>query len=117
MFADAGENRLRMRLFERGRVMRVGKVVGRLTLSEQYNTLTGGRFLVVAVQDRFALAGKPRKSVETLVVYDHLGAREGDVIAFSESREACQPFYPEKRVPLDAYNAAILEEVSVRIED
>lgn len=97
--------------------MRVGKVIGRLTLCQQYETLIGGRFLVVAVQDRFALAGKPRKSVETLVVYDHLGAREGDVIAFSESREACQPFYPEKRVPLDAYNAAILEEVSVRSEE
>ncbi|HYE17020.1 MAG TPA: EutN/CcmL family microcompartment protein [Tepidisphaeraceae bacterium] len=93
--------------------MRVGKVIGRLTLSERYDTLGGGRFLVVAVQDRFALADKPRKSVETLVVYDHLGAHDGDLIAFSESGEACRPFLPEKRVPLDAYNAAILDRVSV----
>ena len=26
------------------------------------------------------------------------------------------PFYPEKRVPLDAYNAAILDEVTVSDE-
>jgi hypothetical protein len=37
----------------------------------------------------------------------------GDTIAFTESREACMPFYPEKRVPLDAYNAAILERVTM----
>ena len=96
--------------------MRVGKVIGRLTLSQTYETLVGGRFLVVAVQDRFSLAGKPRKSTESIVVYDHFGAREGDLIAFTESREATMPFYPEKRVPVDAYNAAILEHVSVDIE-
>lgn len=96
--------------------MRVGKVIGRVTLSQMYDTLVGGRFLVVAVQDRFSLAGKPRKSVESIVVYDHFGAREGDLIAFTESREATMPFYPEKRVPIDAYNAAILEHVSVELE-
>jgi ethanolamine utilization protein EutN len=89
--------------------MRVGKVVGRVTLSQAYSTLVGGRFLVVEVQDRFALSGKPRKTSESVVVYDHLGAHDGDLIAFSESREACMPFYPEKRVPLDAYNSAILD--------
>ena len=29
-------------------------------------------------------------------------AAGADTIAFTESREACMPFYPEKRVPLDA---------------
>ena len=33
----------------------------------------------------------------------------------SESREATMPFYPEKKVPLDAYNAAILEHVTVSL--
>jgi microcompartment protein CcmK/EutM len=96
--------------------MRIGKVVGRICLNRSYDTLMGGRFLIVAVQDRFALAGQPRKTSETLVVYDHLGAREGDVIAFAESREACMPFYPEKRVPLDAYNAAILDSVVIDLD-
>jgi microcompartment protein CcmK/EutM len=93
--------------------MRIGRVVGRVTLSCAYATLTGGRFLIVEVQDRFALSGRERRTTETVVVYDHLGAGVNDLIAFSESREACMPFYPEKRVPIDAYNAAILDRVVV----
>ncbi|HZZ45135.1 MAG TPA: EutN/CcmL family microcompartment protein [Tepidisphaeraceae bacterium] len=94
--------------------MRIGKVVGRVTLCETYDTLVGGRFMLVEVQDRFSLANQPRKSAETLVVYDNLGAGLGDLIAFTESREACMPFYPEKIVPLDAYNAAILDRVDIQ---
>ena len=93
--------------------MRIGKVVGRVTHQSVYETLVGGRFLLVEVQDRFSLSGEQRKTNEYLVAYDHLGAREGDMIAVAESREACMPFYPEKRVPLDAYNAAILDRVIV----
>ena len=89
--------------------MRIGKVVGRVCLTQTYDTLVGGRFLIVEVQDRFALAGERRQTKETVVVYDHLGAGDGDTIAFSESREATMPFYPEKRVPVDAYNSAILD--------
>jgi microcompartment protein CcmK/EutM len=96
--------------------MRVGKVVGRVTLQPLYDTLVGGRFLIVEVQDRHALAGKARQTTESLVVYDHLGAGTGELIAFSESREACMPFYPEKRVPIDAYCSAILDRAAVTHE-
>ena len=96
--------------------MRIGKVIGRVCLSRSYKTLSGGRFLLVEVQDRFSLVGQKRKSSESLIVYDHLGAHEGDLIAFSESREACMPFYPEKIVPLDAYCSAILDHVVVNHE-
>jgi ethanolamine utilization protein EutN len=96
--------------------MRIGKVTGRVTLSRSYDTLVGGRFLIVEVQDRFSLSGRARKTTESLVVYDHLGATDGDLIAFTESREATMPFYPEKRVPLDAYNAAILDHATVAHE-
>ena len=96
--------------------MRIGRVVGRVTLSRAYDTLVGGRFVVVEVQDRFSLAGKPRQTNESVVVYDNLGAHDGDLIAFTESREATMPFYPEKRIPLDAYNAAILDHASVSHE-
>lgn len=89
--------------------MRVGRVVGRVCLQPLYETLVGGRFLIVEVQDRHALAGKSRKTTESLVMYDHLGAGNGELVAFSESREACMPFYPEKRVPIDAYCSAILD--------
>ena len=97
--------------------MRIGKVIGRVVMAQTYHTLVGGRFLLVEVQDRFSLTGKPRKSTESLVVYDHFGATEGDMIAFTESREACMPFYPEKIVPLDAYNAAILEHITIENMD
>jgi microcompartment protein CcmK/EutM len=96
--------------------MRIGRVVGRIVCTKLYDTLVGGRFLVVEVQDRFALSGKPRKTNEVIYVYDHLGARDGDLIGFTESREAAMPFYPEKRVPLDAYNACILEHAEVSLE-
>ena len=97
--------------------MRIGKVVGRVTLSRAYDTLVGGRFLIVEVQDRLALGGEKRGTTESLVVYDHLGAGDGETIAFAESREACMPFYPEKRVPLDAYNAAILDRVAIDLKE
>jgi len=96
--------------------MRIGKIIGRLTVQPVHEALVGGRFLIVEVQDRFSLAGKPRKSTEALVVYDNLGAQEGDLIAFTESREAAMPFYPEKRVPLDALNTAILDHVVISLE-
>jgi len=95
--------------------MRIGKVIGKICLSPAWPTLVGGRFLIVEVQDRFSLAGKPRQSKEALVVYDELSAGEGDLIGFSESREATMPFYPEKMVPIDGYNAAILDHVEVTV--
>jgi microcompartment protein CcmK/EutM len=68
------------------------------------------------VQDRHVLAGRPRQTAESLVMYDHLGAGQGDLVVFSESREACMPFYPEKRVPIDAYCSAILDHAAVTHE-
>ena len=96
--------------------MRIGRVVGRICLNTTYETLVGARFLIVAVQDRFALAGEERKTTEHLICYDNLGAGEGELIAFGESREACMPFYPEKRVPLDAFNAAIIDRLNVQLK-
>ena len=96
--------------------MRIGLVIGRICLQPVYETLVGGRFLLVQVMDRFALAGETRRSTESLIVYDHLGAGDGDLIAFTESREAAMPFYPEKRVPLDAYNAAILDAAVIEFD-
>ena len=51
---------------------------------------------------------------EELVVYDELGAGVGSRIAFSEGGEAAQPFLPADK-PVDAYNAAILDDIQLRI--
>lgn len=95
--------------------MRIGKVIGRLTHSVVYPTLTGGRFLILEVQDRHVLAGKKDRGSDTLIAYDTLGASTDDLVAFTESREACQPFYPEKIVPLDAYVTAILDHIKIEL--
>jgi microcompartment protein CcmK/EutM len=84
-----------------------------VVLTGQWRSLQGGRFLIVDVQDRFALTGAPRQTTESVVVYDHLGATDGDLIAFAESREATNPFYPESLVPIDAYNAAIVDSLNI----
>ena len=76
--------------------MRIGKVIGRLTLQPVHEALVGGRFLLVEVQDRFSLAGQPRKSTRSRWWSMTIWAAKGDLIAFTESREAAMPFYPEK---------------------
>ena len=47
---------------------------------------------------------------ESLVVFDDLGAGEGQLIAVSEGAEATMPFRPAS-VPIDAFNAAILDQI------
>jgi len=97
--------------------VRIGKIVGQIVTSLQYPTLSGGRFVLIEVMDRFALAGKPRdKPGEIVASYDLLGVGVGDLVAFTESGEAAAPFLPEKKVPLDALTTAILDQVSVRLD-
>ena len=45
-------------------------------------------------------------------MWDELGVGYGDIVALSEGGEAAQPFRPELK-PVDAYNAAILDELDV----
>ena len=52
--------------------------------------------------------GEPQS--DPLVIWDELGAGEGDLVAISEGGEAAQPFRPELK-PVDAYCAAILDNV------
>ncbi len=94
--------------------MRLGLVIGRVTLSVAVPALTGGRWLLVSPYNRqhmqrgteppAGLSGEP-----TLVVYDDLGAGVGDTIGFVEGREAAMPF--AQRTPIDAIDVAIVDEV------
>lgn len=102
--------------------MRIARVIGTLTLNRRLPELRAGRLLIADALDGHALAGlekgarRAEPMPESLVVYDELGAGEGQLIALSEGREASMPFYPE-RVPIDAYNAAILDEVELTLRD
>ena len=92
--------------------MRIGTVIGTVTLSERHPSLAGGSYLVVVPLSLDNLTGKSTAAAEELIVYDDLGAGHGSMIAFSEGVEAAQPFAPNYK-PLDAYNAAILDHIEV----
>lgn len=98
--------------------MRIARVTGTVTLVPRLPELKDGRLVIVETLDGSALQGHadhtPRDTPmpQSLVVYDELGAAEGQLIALSEGGEATQPFRPE-RVPVDAYCAAILDSIDL----
>lgn len=92
--------------------MKLGTVIGRVTLSRSLDLLRGGRFLVVSPfsREQYALGldkGAGMGKDPSLVVYDNIGAGVGHVIGYEEGREAAQPFevYP----PIDAINCALVD--------
>ena len=92
--------------------MRLGHVIGKVTLSAAEPALRGGRFLLVQPLSREQFAGAPLLPLakgSTLVVYDNLGAGPGHVIGFTEGAEATAPF--AQPTPVDAYNAAIINQI------
>ena len=94
--------------------MRLGRVIGRVTLSVTVPPLEGARWLIVSPftreQYQRGLEAPPELSKEpTLVVYDDLGGAPGHVIGFVEGREAACPF--EQPTPVDAINTALVDEM------
>jgi ethanolamine utilization protein EutN len=94
--------------------MRIGQVIGNVTLSRMHPSLTGAAFRLTIPLTQADLASDEEPRGEELVVYDTLGAGVGSRIAFSEGGEAAQPFYPEEK-PVDAYNAAILDDIQINV--
>lgn len=94
--------------------MRIAKVIGTVTLNRFHPTLQGGALRLVVPLSLANLAGE-EAGTEPLVAWDDLGAGDGSQIAISEGPEASRPFYPEVK-PIDAYNAAILDELVLRLD-
>jgi microcompartment protein CcmK/EutM len=97
--------------------MKLGTVIGRVTLSKTLKPLEGGRYLIVSPfsREQFAtgLEAPPRMGTDpSLVVYDDLGGAPGHVIGYVEGREAAQPF--DVPPPIDAINAALVDEMFYR---
>ncbi len=88
--------------------MRIGVVIGTVTLSRRHPSLDGARFKLAVPQSWDDLLGTGAQSLDEIAVFDELGAGIGCQIALSEGREAAMPFYPDVK-PIDAYNAAILD--------
>jgi microcompartment protein CcmK/EutM len=94
--------------------MRLGTVIGRVTLSKTVPALIGARWLVVSpfTREHFQRGTKtpPGMSKDpSLVVYDNLGGGVGETIGFIEGAEATVPF--DEPTPIDAINAALVDEI------
>jgi ethanolamine utilization protein EutN len=92
--------------------MRIGRIIGTVTLNRSHPLLAGGTYRIAVPLSLANLTGESKEIAEELVLFDQLGAGQGSIVAISEGREAAQPFHPEVK-PIDAYNAAILDNVEV----
>jgi carbon dioxide concentrating mechanism protein CcmL len=92
--------------------MRLGHVIGKVTLSKQDPAFKGARFLLVQPFSKAQFQGAPMMPLAkglSLVVYDNLGADLGHTIGFTEGAEATAPF--NQPTPVDAFNAAIIDQI------
>ncbi|MHB8523150.1 MAG: EutN/CcmL family microcompartment protein [Limisphaerales bacterium] len=94
--------------------MKLGTVIGRVTLSRTVPALEGARWLIVSpfTREHFQRdAGAPPRlgADPSPVVYDALGGGVGQTIGFVEGREAAQPF--DEPTPVDAITAALVDEI------
>lgn len=94
--------------------MRLGTVIGRVTLNRTVPQYEGGRFLVVSpftrdhYQHRHQVPAGLSKDPSP-VVYDSLGGGVGDTIGYVEGREAAMPF--DQPTPVDALCVALIDDV------
>lgn len=97
--------------------MKLGTVIGRVTLSKSVDSLEGGTFLVVSpfsrAQYEAGLDAKASMGTEpSLVIYDNLGADLRQIVGYEEGREAAQPFV--EPTPVDAINTVLVDEMFYR---
>jgi microcompartment protein CcmK/EutM len=89
--------------------MRIADVIGTITLNRQHPSLNGRQFKLATPLSWDNLAGRFEERLDDIVVLDELGAGVGSRIGVSEGREAAVPF--SDPIPLDAYNAAIIDKL------
>ena len=97
--------------------MKLGKVVGRVTLNKVVKELEGARWLIVSpftreFYQRGSEAPEGMSRDSTLVVYDSIGGGVGQTIGYVEGREAAMPF--DAPTPVDAINAALVDDVTYK---
>ena len=93
--------------------MRIAEVIGTVTLSRAHPSLARSRWVIGVPYSLKALREDLPPDGEDLVIFDGLGAGNGNRIGFSEGGEAAAPFHPDKK-PVDAYCACILDTINVK---
>jgi microcompartment protein CcmK/EutM len=94
--------------------MRFGIVRGHLTLTPAVESFRGKRLVVIEPVTMENLRAKNGKGGgKSLIAIDELGAATGQLVAFTEGREAANPFWPSQ-VPVDAYCSLIVDTIDVR---
>lgn len=94
--------------------MRLGIVRGHITLSpavESFRARTLAIVEPVTMENLIAKNGKA--GGKALIAVDELGAATGQMVAFTEGREAANPFWPAP-VPVDAYCSLIVDTIDVK---
>lgn len=92
--------------------MRIGEVIGCVTLSRWHPSLTGAQWRLTVPLDARGLAGDAKGRLEPIAVFDEYGAGLGSRIAIADGAEAAAPFQPDTK-PVDAYAAAILDRIQI----
>ncbi len=98
--------------------MRLGKVIGRVTLSKNVSGLDGARWLIVSPYNRDFSPTAAHSNDRTLgsdpsaVIYDNLGGGTGDTVGYIEGREAAAPF--GDNVPIDAICGLLVDTIDYR---
>jgi microcompartment protein CcmK/EutM len=93
--------------------MRLGIVRGHLTLTPAVESYRGKTLVIVEPVTMEALRAKNGLGGgKALIAVDELGAGEGQMVAFTEGREAANPFWPGA-VPVDAYCSLIVDSIDV----
>jgi len=93
--------------------MRLGIVRGHVVLNSAVAALRGKTLVVlepVTMENLGAANGLG--GGKALVAIDELGAAKGQMVAFTEGREAANPFWPDV-VPVDAYCSLIIDSINI----
>jgi len=92
--------------------MKIQTIVGHVTLNQCLPEFQGATLKIGIPMKLEELKGGTASGSEFVVLWDELGAACNTIIALSESAEAARPFRPAQK-PVDAYNAAILENIEL----
>ncbi|MEQ8788589.1 MAG: EutN/CcmL family microcompartment protein [Pirellulaceae bacterium] len=96
--------------------MRIAEIVGTVTLNRCHGSFVGARLRLAVPLSLANLSGREQPSADEMVLWDGVGSGIGSRVAMSEGAEAAQPFRPEIK-PVDAYAAALLDEINIHINE